>query len=476
MEFYHPGYNENRRSENADWMHPQKAIGITPSEKYLSLLCERTFLSLWSYPNVFRKGAKQTREVCDLLVVFEDTLILFSDKDIGFPKTDIVPAWNRWFRNAILKSAKQIWGAERWLNSPDAVVFLDAKCQTPLPVQLPESTHKKIFRVVVAHGVDEVCKSIIGGSGSLMVNPSIVGTGHYISADSNASLFSIGQLDSGKGFVHVLTDVSLDILLSTLDTITDFIRYLEKKEELIKSDKLIFAPGEEDMLGYYLKHVNELKEHDFVLPNNKDKLILGDDFWGNFVKSGQRARQVEADRISYVWDGLIEKFSFHGLNGTGHFSTSETLEHTELILRFMAKEPRLRRRFLSERLTSAVSLTGKEQRFTRVVIPDRPGYPYYVFLSLDHPSYATYESYRVVRRNMLSVACTLVKIKFPEAEAIVGIATESRLTETRSEDAIYLNARIISESDRLEALEIQAKIGLLTELIEYRASISEYPE
>ena len=31
-----------------------KSTGTTPSEQYLAHLCQQTFLSLWSYPNIFR--------------------------------------------------------------------------------------------------------------------------------------------------------------------------------------------------------------------------------------------------------------------------------------------------------------------------------------------------------------------------------------------------------------------------------------
>lgn len=61
-----------------------RADGITASERYLKKLCDRTFLSLWSYPNVYRdqSGASkgEGKEVCDLLVVFENHVIIFSDK------------------------------------------------------------------------------------------------------------------------------------------------------------------------------------------------------------------------------------------------------------------------------------------------------------------------------------------------------------------------------------------------------------
>lgn len=48
----------------------ERQKGTTTAERYLARLCERTFLSLWSYPNVFRdaavSGARTGKEVCDL--------------------------------------------------------------------------------------------------------------------------------------------------------------------------------------------------------------------------------------------------------------------------------------------------------------------------------------------------------------------------------------------------------------------------
>lgn len=59
----------------------EKSFGQTSSERYLATICEKTFLSLWSYPNLYREPGK---ELCDLLVVFDRHLIIFSDKDIAF--------------------------------------------------------------------------------------------------------------------------------------------------------------------------------------------------------------------------------------------------------------------------------------------------------------------------------------------------------------------------------------------------------
>lgn len=66
----------------------QPAEGVTDAERYLAKLCKRSFLSLWSYPGVFRDqgrvdGKGDGKEVCDLLVVFDNHIIIFSDKALS---------------------------------------------------------------------------------------------------------------------------------------------------------------------------------------------------------------------------------------------------------------------------------------------------------------------------------------------------------------------------------------------------------
>lgn len=79
-----------------DQIEPREQIvrssGTTDSERYLSWLCGRTFLSLWTYPGLYRdqraRGASTDgKEPADLVVVFENDVILFSDKHCDFPLT-----------------------------------------------------------------------------------------------------------------------------------------------------------------------------------------------------------------------------------------------------------------------------------------------------------------------------------------------------------------------------------------------------
>jgi hypothetical protein len=82
-----------------------KAVGVTPSERYLARLADRSFLNLWAYPSPYRDqkqgGAGDGKELCDLLVVCGDHVIIFSEKTVNWPSGDTRTAWCRWARNAI---------------------------------------------------------------------------------------------------------------------------------------------------------------------------------------------------------------------------------------------------------------------------------------------------------------------------------------------------------------------------------------
>lgn len=186
-----------------------RAEGVTAAERYLKRLCDHSFLSLWSYPGVYRdqgRGGKagDGKEVCDLLVVFEDHIIIFSDKDCQFPNTgNLEVDWSRWYRKAIQQSAAQVWGAERWIKSHPDLLFLDRACMQPFPLDLPDLARAKFHRVVVAHDGSRRCREELGGSGSMMIAPDLIGAAHSASEADGGKPFMIGQIDPAKGFVHV---------------------------------------------------------------------------------------------------------------------------------------------------------------------------------------------------------------------------------------------------------------------------------
>ena len=459
----------------------EKAAGTTVAERYLRSLCDRTFLSMWSYPSVFRdqgqKSGGDGKEVCDLLVVFEDEVLIFSDKQCKFPRTgNLKLDWSRWFKRAVLNNAKQIWGAERWIRTFPGRLFLDRACTQPFPISLPAMDRARFHRIIVAHDASLRCREELRGSGSLMIVPDVVGSAHYIDGDFDVQPFTIGQLDTTRGFVHVLDDTSLHILMRELDTIQDFVAYLKKKERFISSGRLACAAGEEEILAEYLKKLNENGEHDFVFERDDVRVGIVEGFWDAFQSNPQRIAQVEANKTSYSWDALIERFSHHALAGTQYYTNQASVSGTERSLRYLARENRTRRRMLAEILIGMIEKYPGPMRATRVVLPSNPGDPHYAFLLMPRFHGVTDARYREVRYRMLEALCMVVKLKFPDAQDIVGIATETEPAITRSEDLMYFDARIWTAETAIEAQHMQTELGLLTNVTEFRGTAKEYPD
>jgi len=145
----------------------QRSVGSTPSEQYLAKLADRSFLNLWSYPNTFidkkTGGRGDGKELCDLLVVCGEHVIIFSVKAVTWPAVaDHKLASKRWYKRAIVKSLHQIRGAERWIAQFPDRIFFDRQCTQPLPLKMPPPDQRKIHGIVVALGAGNACKTFSG--------------------------------------------------------------------------------------------------------------------------------------------------------------------------------------------------------------------------------------------------------------------------------------------------------------------------
>ena len=462
-----------------------RAQGVTPAERYLRRLCEHSFLSLWSYSSVFRdqktRGKGDGKELCDLLVVFGDHVLIFSDKACAFPESGNARLdWSRWFRRAVMDAAKQGWGAERWLREHPDRVFLDPPCTQPFPLDLPTADRMRVHQIVVAHNVADRCAAYFGGgrSGTLTFDSDLNGGDHYLDP-TTCRPFEVGWLDANKGFVHVLEDASLEILLNARDTITDFVDYLQAKEELLRSCRergIRFSyAGEEELLASYLLTMRG-DRHGFLIPDSCNAVLIPPGDWDNFQASPPRAAQLAADRVSYAWDALIEKFNTNILDGTAYYTTNPLIAGREKLLRFFAREPRVRRRLLADAFVQLLEQTGPRQRATRIMLPSKPGDPHYCFLLLPKLAKQTDDEYREIRRELLVTLCCITKVVRPEALDIIGLATETGIDmETRSEDALSLDARYWTEELEAQARVAQEKSGLLTNLKTFQDKVAEFP-
>ena len=130
----------------------QKAIfrarGSTKTERLLADLGDHAFLNLWSYPNLFydkkQKGKGDGKELCDMLVVCGDDVIIFSDKSIGWPEgKDVKIAWPRYYRKAVEGAVKQINGANRVITEFPEKIYTDSACTQRLPIGLPPAATRR---------------------------------------------------------------------------------------------------------------------------------------------------------------------------------------------------------------------------------------------------------------------------------------------------------------------------------------------
>jgi hypothetical protein len=393
-----------------------RSEGATPSERYLAKLADKSFLNLWSYPNTFidkRSGGKgDGKELCDLLVVCDDHILIFSDKTVAWPDgDDAILAWKRWYKRAILKSVDQIRGAERWITQFPDRIFIDPQCTQPLPINLPPPERRRIHRIVVALGAGNACKKYFNAErGSLLIHPDTKGDAHW--QGDGVMPFVVGDVDPNGSFVNVLDDATLDIVLRELDTISDLTEYLTKKEKLIRSGQLISAAGEEELVAYYMTHMNSSDQHDFTKP---DGTPIGDahvsfdvGFYDDLRTNRQYLAKKEADKISYAWDTLIEQFTSHMLAGTTIVPDGmpDQLSELEQGIRHMALVPRYKRRLFGEAIVDALAKSKSTDRFTRSLLPGpRDPHPEtgFFFMTLAIPTFELadgYEGYRQVRRKL----------------------------------------------------------------------------
>lgn len=426
------------------------ASGVTESERVLIKLCQNTFLSLWSYPNIYKDQFQHAKsgdgkEICDLLVVCGNDIVVFSDKRCKYgDSSNHKLNWTRWYRRAIQSSAKQLIGARRWINTYPSRIFTDKRCENPLPYDLPEMANARFHLVVVASGAKEACQNALNGSGSLILKPTVQGKSHV---DDHADPFVVGDVSPGNEFVHVLDEVSLQVLLMELDTVTDFVDYLIRKERFIQSGKLHVALGEENLLAHYLCNTVDDIGHDFVVPDGVASVVVEDGLWNTYCESNAVIRKRDADQKSYLWDQLIEHFVTHVLNEALTHSTMDSLSDFEFGVRLMAKESRLNRRILADAWIDQLNSAPDDQVSIRTLFCKEGATTVYVFLRMP-PAFVKIDvGYAEFRRKYLSGYLFTVPRKFPAAQWIVGIATDSDYHPDQSHDAAVLDVGKMADED-----------------------------
>ncbi|MHB9140819.1 MAG: hypothetical protein ACYC25_02970 [Paludibacter sp.] len=372
---------------------------MTRTEELVFKLCNKTFLSLWSYPNPI---GKKRKELCDVLVVCEPDIIIFSIKEINIKESgDLQTDVYRWLTRAIDASVNQIYGAERFLESAERFTLSNFSEE----IELPIVSKRKIHRVAVSFG--------------------------------RGNKFPLKYGDLGKGFVHVFDERSVQIILNELDTIKDFLDYLNAKEELIKSCRIPLTFGEEDMLAYYLSN-------GFSFPSEGDLLIFEDDLYKGLRNNKDYLKILSDLRESYIWDNLIEKLVEDFKAGV--LINNVSRKDMEQTIRQMAREDRNTRKLLGEQFLDFIGVYDVPKAAARVILSADNNDVVYLFVLGEYDK-------RDQRAKELQLRSFVVRALF-QCKTIVGLATERYNPKGYSLDFSYSSYFEFTDEDRKNAYAI----------------------
>jgi hypothetical protein len=394
---------------------------MTPSEEYVFILCQHAFLPLWALANPI--GKDKRKELCDALVVFDNHIIIISVKYIEYKETkDVKIGWERWNKAAIKESIKQLRGAIRYIKNADEIKSKDDR----VVFKLPERTKRKYHLITVS----------LGSKGEVPIN--------------------IPQYR--ENIIHLLDDKSLEIIFGELDTVSDFIEYLEKKEELLKGERSIIG-AEEDLFAYYLWNNRSF-------PENYSLMVFEDDMWESVSKNETYLGKKELDRISYFWDSVIREFiekrDPEVSKILGYFDRSN--ENTELALRIMAKECRFSRRVLCQSFFDF----HKDSSITSRVVKSQNSI---VYIFLKKPT--GYD--REARQIELLARCMIIRNTIQEDMQIIGIATEDDISVGHSFDLVYFKKEQWTDDDVQCALSAKKDLGLFLNPRYIEVHADEFP-
>lgn len=446
--------------------------GVTGRERHLARLASDQFFSLWSYPGLTRPAKRGiTKELADLAVIFGDDMVLFSDKDIAWPThPDVGVAWSRWYREAVVASAIQLWGAAHYLRGASPAVYLDARCEVPFPLPVISSCTRIHLVAVAANSVsparDYFCE--IGGPGSSGTLMHAFGVPEVVEGKRP---FMVGDLDPKKPYVHVLDEESLDRLLSELGTIGDFIHYLTEKEAAVRSGRLVMYAGEEDLLAFYLQE--SLPSGFGQLPFAQGRLVEGasvtipEGEWRTYANSPAYKVRARMRQRARDWYELINPFSAAVLNAQTGEANDTPLDMHEVTLRVAASENLASRARLGTAFVEKYESVPEGIRTSRAAVSlSQPGRLYlFVFVPWLRQK-VTYEKYREFRLAMMHAYATVAPLKFPGLTELIVIGAQTQdETGTRSETMIYAKYEgPVSAEQIAEARELMASESILSDM------------
>lgn len=379
------------------------------AEEFVYQLSKRSFLEDWCYQNPKLPNGK---EICDLLVVYDDVAIIWQIKDL---KLDDSGNYNE---AEVKKNLHQLSTARRRLFEPKIPIYLENPRRGK--ERFDPKQIKKVYLISALLGEGETYSSFIE--------------------------FTDGRV------IHIFTREFTEIALKELDTIKDFVDYLREKESLVSVDnRILLVGGEKELLACYLAN-----GHRFGELNNFNSLVVAGGCWDDLKRKPEYTAKKEKDRISYGWDSIINRAHTCGGKYEG-------------VARELARPSRFERRVLSESFFEAHLIAHNQREnnvFNRVLLTKGTTYCF-VFFDDTEP--------RDRRNELLGAVCFIARGVFKDNKKVIGIATEMRIRPACSYDFCLLNIPCWTDIEQKEKEKLQSELGIFKNLKPWYVREAEYP-
>lgn len=236
-------------------------------EEYVNELAYQSYLKYWCYPNP-KDIADDNKEICDLLISFRDILIIISVKNHSFDGN-----YERYKKRVIEKSTSQLNGAERKLFKSQREVYI--KHPDREPELFEPGRYTKNYKLTINVG-------------------------------EQFEYYEFSDQAANKGFITILNKETFEAIIEELDTIKDFVEYLDERERLLSSGKKITVNcTEKDLLAEFLMNKRKFNV-DYKSEHIKEIALNLSGSWNNYEKSAQLGRKKEANKISYFIDHIVK--------------------------------------------------------------------------------------------------------------------------------------------------------------------------
>jgi hypothetical protein len=425
-------------------------MSVNESEARLAELSRQTFLSMWSYQNPFYE---QGKELCDVLIVYGDDVIVMSDKVIPYKEHEQPGvAWRRWYERAVSDSVNQLRGAKKTITLRPNSIYLDAKASSPFPLELPKVA--RIHLIAIAHGCEGVCQQVFG-------RPSLV-------VDSRPSTqgkeFHVGVYF--PEFVHVLNRTALDALFECFDTTVDLIHYLREREQLFAGGAA-WVHGEEDLIALHMRIRQPGGAGGIATTVGKrgsDEPAAVPDEWERLSQSSRFLNRREELAASYLIDNVIEQLAWEFESETMLIGQDLALAVHEKAFRTLASEPRMARLMIGHALADV--LTEDPRTYWSVAV-ESPEHSDVLYVWLIYPEVDDDEPDEELERDVgsnLGMYVFVAMAKFPNHHRFYGIAMPNIESQRTSRMFIFSQRNVWNDEMQQEAELLSRRHGIFSHI------------